>query len=41
MACSTSSTNTFSPPVFTTSLPRPSNTTVPSASTVAMSPGML
>jgi hypothetical protein len=39
MACSTSSTKTFSPPVFTTSLPRPSSTKVPSASTLAMSPG--
>src|SRR5215469_15413255 len=38
-ACSTSSANTFSPPVLITRLPRPRNVTDPSASTEARSPG--
>ncbi len=38
-APSTSSGKTFSPPVFTQVLPRPSSVTVPSASTRAKSPG--
>ncbi len=39
IAPSTSSGKTFSPPVFTHTLPRPSNVTVPSSSTLAKSPG--
>ena len=38
-APSTSSGNTFSPPVFTHVLPRPSRVMVPSASIRAQSPG--
>ena len=38
-APSTSSGKTFSPPVFTHVLPRPSRVTEPSASSRAMSPG--
>ena len=38
-APSTSSGNTFSPPVFTQVLPRPSRVTLPSASIRAQSPG--
>ena len=38
-APSTSSGNTFSPPVFTHVLPRPSRVTVPSVSSRARSPG--
>ena len=38
---STSSANTFSPPVLTTWDPRPSSVILPSGSTVAQSPGKL
>jgi hypothetical protein len=39
MASSTSSANTFSPPVLMIEEPRPSRWILPSASTVAWSPG--